>query len=126
MVLDGDAVLIAKRAEHQHQGGLWEFPGGKVEAGETVPQALARELSEEVGLKVDPKAMVSLTCLDFDYGDKTVQLDTWVCPAFTGQAQGLEGQPVRWVPVAELDNYEFPAANQTLIASLKSYLNQPG
>lgn len=122
MVLDGEAVLIAKRSDHQHQGGLWEFPGGKVESGETVPQALARELAEEVGLTVEADAMVALTCLDFDYGDKRVRLDTWICPTFTGQAQGLEGQPIRWVAVSELDQYEFPEANRTLITQLQSYL----
>ena len=122
MVLDGDNVLIAKRADHQHQGGLWEFPGGKVEAGESTPQALSRELAEEVGLDVDPERMVELTCLEFDYGDKAVRLDTWVCPSFAGQAQGLEGQPVRWVPVAELGRYEFPEANQPLIEELHVYL----
>lgn len=122
MVLDGDKVLIAKRGDHQHQGGLWEFPGGKVEAGETTPQALRRELAEEVGLDVDPERMVELTCLEFDYGDKAVRLDTWVCPQFSGQAQGLEGQPVRWVPVAQLDQYPFPEANQPLIAELYAFL----
>lgn len=122
MVLDGAAVLIAKRADHQHQGGLWEFPGGKVEAGETAPQALARELAEEVGVSVDPNQMVALTCLEFDYGDKAVRLDTWICPTFKGRAAGLEGQPVRWVPVTELHQYEFPEANQALIKLLQDYL----
>lgn len=122
MVLDGDKVLIAKRGDHQHQGGLWEFPGGKVETGETTPQALRRELAEEVGLDVDPERMVALTCLEFDYGDKAVRLDTWVCPGFAGQAQGLEGQPVRWVAVSDLDQYEFPEANQPLIEQLQAYL----
>lgn len=121
MVLDGESVLIAKRADHQHQGGLWEFPGGKVEAGETTPQALSRELAEEVGLTVDPDQMLALTCLEFDYGDKAVRLDTWVCPSFTGQAVGLEGQPVRWVPIAELGQYQFPEANQALIEQLQIY-----
>lgn len=122
MVLDGDAVLIARRADHQHQGGFWEFPGGKVEPGETVPQALARELAEEVGLTIEAESMIALTSLDFDYGDKLVRLDTWICPTFTGQAQGLEGQPVRWVAVDELDQYHFPEANRTLITQLQSYL----
>jgi len=122
MVLDGDKVLIAKRGVHQHQGDLWEFPGGKVEAGETTPQALRRELAEEVGLDVDPELMVELTCLEFDYGDKAVRLDTWVCPSFTGRAQGLEGQPVRWIAVADLGQYEFPEANQPLIEQLQRYL----
>lgn len=121
MVLDGDRVLIARRADHQHQGGLWEFPGGKVEAGESTPDALARELAEEVGLKVDPATMTPLTCLDFDYGDKRVRLDTWLCFDFNGEARGLEGQPVRWVRLAELDHYSFPEANQSLIEQLRAY-----
>ncbi|PTY38966.1 7,8-dihydro-8-oxoguanine-triphosphatase [Saccharospirillum sp. MSK14-1] len=122
MVLDGDNVLIAKRGNHQHQGGLWEFPGGKVEPGETTPQALKRELAEEVGLNVDPVRMIELTCLEFDYGDKAVRLDTWICRQFSGQASGLEGQSVRWVPVAELAQYDFPQANQQMIEQLQAYL----
>ena len=119
MVLNSDHILIARRPEHLHQGGLWEFPGGKVEVGESVQEALARELEEEVGITADTGAMEPLTQLEFDYGDKIVLLDTWLCHAFTGEAHGKEGQPVEWVNIKDLDNYTFPEANTTLIKKLR-------
>lgn len=118
VVRDGQ-VLIAKRQDHQHQGGLWEFPGGKVEAGETTPQALVREFQEEVGLILDPEQMTPLMELPFDYGDKTVLLDTWVCHRSEGIARGCEGQLVQWVAIDELDGYSFPEANSELIAKFR-------
>lgn len=120
IVLRDDQVLIALRPDHVHQGGLWEFPGGKVEPGETVQQALARELAEEVGLAVDTTSMSALAQLKFDYGDKVVLLDTWICPSSEGEAKGLEGQPVRWVAVSELEYYRFPDANAVLIEKLRA------
>lgn len=118
VVRDGQ-VLIAKRQDHQHQGGLWEFPGGKVEVGETTPQALVREFQEEVGLILDPEQMSPLMELPFDYGDKTVLLDTWVCHGSEGVARGCEGQLVQWVAVDELDGYTFPEANTELISRFR-------
>lgn len=120
MVVRDSQVLIAKRQNHQHQGGLWEFPGGKVEPGETTPQALVREFQEEVGLTLDPGQMTPLMEVPFDYGDKTVLLDTWVCNASQGEARGCEGQQVAWVEIAELDDYRFPEANAVLIAKLRA------
>jgi len=119
VVRDGQ-VLIAKRQDHQHQGGLWEFPGGKVEAGETTPEALVREFQEEVDLKLDPEQMTPLMELPFDYGDKTVLLDTWVCHSSEGSARGCEGQIVQWVAVDRLDEYSFPEANAELIAKFRT------
>lgn len=119
MVLNRDTILIARRPDHLHQGGLWEFPGGKVEEGESVQDALARELEEEVGINANTDAMEHLTKLEFDYGDKIVLLDTWLCHAFSGQAHGKEGQPVKWVNISDLDNYTFPKANATLIEKLR-------
>ncbi len=118
VVRDGQ-VLIAKRQDHQHQGGLWEFPGGKVEAGETTPEALVREFQEEVDLILDPEQMTPLMELPFDYGDKTVLLDTWVCHHSEGTARGCEGQLVQWVAIEELDGYSFPEANSELIARFR-------
>ncbi|MEX2320395.1 MAG: 8-oxo-dGTP diphosphatase MutT [Saccharospirillum sp.] len=119
MVVRDGQILIAKRQDHQHQGGLWEFPGGKVEPGETTPQALVREFQEEVGLELAPEHMTPLMQLPFDYGDKTVLLDTWVCEHSQGVARGCEGQVIQWVAAAELDDYSFPEANAALIAKFR-------
>lgn len=108
-------ILIARRPADKHQGGLWEFPGGKVEAGETAPQALARELHEELGIQV--RRARPLIRIRHDYSDKSVLLDVWRVVVFDGQARGCEGQPIRWVPPAQLNEYEFPAANRPIISA---------
>ncbi|NRA53688.1 MAG: 8-oxo-dGTP diphosphatase MutT [Gammaproteobacteria bacterium] len=109
-------ILIAKRLAHLHQGGKWEFPGGKVEANESALEALTRELSEEVGLVVTgAKPMVKL---EHDYGDKMVILDVWHVTSFSGVATGLEGQIVQWVTKTDLVNFEFPAANKPIVAAI--------
>lgn len=115
-------VLIAKRPQHLHQGGLWEFPGGKLSAGESVEQALKRELLEELGitvLKAQPLMQVQ-----HDYSDKQVFLDIWTVTEFSGDAQGEEGQQVEWVELQTLfspeSRYEFPKANKAILDKLKS------
>ena len=109
-------ILIAKRLDHLHQGGKWEFPGGKVEAGESALEALTRELNEEVNL--DVVNATSLIKLEYDYGDKFVILDVWHVNQFNGDAKGLEGQEVKWVHKSKLADYEFPAANLPIIAAI--------
>jgi len=110
-------ILIAKRAADQHQGGLWEFPGGKVEAGESVQAALARELEEELGIR--PSAARPLIQVRHDYPDKQILLDVWEVAAFTGTPHGAEGQPLAWVSPRQLADYEFPAANQPIVAAAR-------
>jgi 8-oxo-dGTP diphosphatase len=115
-------VLIALRPPHTHLGGLWEFPGGKVEAKETPQQALTRELREEIGIvpiKIRPLDRVSHT-----YPDRVaVELDVWWVDEFTGEPRGLEGQEVRWVAAAALTTLEFPAACRTIIATVQNFLS---
>ena len=108
-------VLIAKRADDQHQGGLWEFPGGKIEPNESAQQALARELNEELGIEVS--ASHPLIRIHHQYTDKSVLLDVWVVTHFTGEARGLEGQPIQWVAPAKLTEFDFPAANAPIVAA---------
>jgi 8-oxo-dGTP diphosphatase len=110
-------ILIARRADTQHQGGLWEFPGGKVEAGESVQAALARELKEELGIAV--RSARPLIKIQHDYPDKQVLLDVWEVSSFTGEPHGAEGQPLAWVSNRELVNYDFPAANQPIVAAAR-------
>jgi 8-oxo-dGTP diphosphatase len=111
-------VLIARRAVHLHQGGRWEFPGGKVDAGEDVYAALCRELHEELDIRVI--SAEPLMCVDYDYPDRRVQLDVWWVRRHGGTAHGREGQALRWAPIGELAPAEFPAANAAIIARLQS------
>lgn len=111
-------VLLALRPLHKHQGGLWEFPGGKVEPGEPVQDALARELLEELNLHVTTAEPLLIT--EHDYGDKQVRLDVWVVREFSGVPQGREGQAIRWCPIAEIDAMQFPAANLPIVQAVKT------
>jgi len=110
-------ILVSRRAEGQHLGGLWEFPGGKVEPGETVNEALSRELLEE--LAIEPKTQLPLCRIVHNYPDKAVLLDVWKVPSFSGEPEAQEGQPLRWLDVKQLDPDEFPQANKAIIRCLK-------
>lgn len=110
-------VLIARRPAHLHQGGLWEFPGGKVEPGEAVERALARELHEELGIEVERAQ--PLIRVPYDYPDKRVLLDIWRVDRFRGEPHGREGQPVAWAPPEALVRYEFPAANLPIVTAVR-------
>jgi 8-oxo-dGTP diphosphatase len=93
--------------------GLWEFPGGKVEDGETVLEALARELREELG--IEPTSAEPLFCVRHTYPEWEVVLDIWCVRSFRGEPAALEGQKVAWVPLTEVKTLEFPAANQPIV-----------
>ena len=107
---------IAKRAKNAHLGGLWEFPGGKVEPDEEVKTALTRELFEELGIMVEEAE--PFMQLPYDYEDRKVLLDFWLIRQFKGEPKGREGQPVKWVSLQELQDHEFPEANRPVIARL--------
>ncbi|MYL26647.1 Nudix family hydrolase [Halomonas sp. 22501_18_FS] len=113
-----EQVLVAQRHAHQHQGGLLEFPGGKVEPGESAEAALVRELDEEVGLRVPESGLGFELSLTHDYGDRRVQLDLYRATGFSGEPQGREDQPLMWLDVATLDPGDFPAANRRMIQVL--------
>ncbi|QQX80627.1 8-oxo-dGTP diphosphatase MutT [Shewanella sp. KX20019] len=113
---EANEILLAKRHVHLHQGGKWEFPGGKVESGETTSQALIRELKEEVDLCVS--STTAMMKIQHDYGDKRVLLDIHWVKDFSGVAHGVEGQMVRWVAKADLASFEFPAANQAIVEKI--------
>jgi 8-oxo-dGTP diphosphatase len=117
-------LLIALRPAESHQGGLWEFPGGKLEQGETVQQALARELHEELGIQAS--SYRRLLEVQHDYGDKAVLLDVWWVDGFSGQLEGREGQPIKWVRADQLVDYRFPEANQPIVAQIQHVMNGAG
>lgn len=115
---DLNQVLLAKRPDNLHQGGKWEFPGGKVENDETTSQALIRELKEEVNLNVI--STMPLMTISHDYSDKQVLLDIHCVKDFSGEPKGLEGQPIIWADVQTLKNYDFPEANTPIIEKILS------
>jgi 8-oxo-dGTP diphosphatase len=123
VILDSQGrVLITRRASQAHQGDLWEFPGGKVEAGESLCAALTRELREELGIAIGRTS--ALLEVHHDYGDKAVLLDVHVVWEYSGEARPLERQPMAWVAPPDLEHYTFPAANLPIVAALQKILTQ--
>ena len=116
---NGGRVLVTRRKTGTHQGGLWEFPGGKVEPSETIDEALSRELQEELGVSVE--AAEPYMVIDHDYGDKQVKLDVYRVTRWQGEARGLEGQPLAWKLPVELVGWPFPAANTPILERLLAH-----
>lgn len=110
-----EQVLIALRPPRLHQGGLWEFPGGKLERGETIEQALARELKEELDITVI--TATPLITVKHQYPGIAVQLHVFLVDRFSGEARSCEGQPFKWVSADELSRHSFPAANRPIITA---------
>lgn len=110
------AVLIALRSEKSHQGGLWEFPGGKVDQDENIEVALKREIKEE--LNIDILSARPLIRVPYAYPDKQVLLDVWRVSDYTGTPVGHEGQEIQWVQPGQLSTFSFPAANHPIINAL--------
>lgn len=110
-----DQVLISLRPPRLHQGGLWEFPGGKLERGESIEQALVRELKEELDISVI--SATPLITVKHQYPEIAVQLHVFLVEQFSGEARSCEGQPFKWVSSAELNRYSFPAANRPIITA---------
>ena len=110
-------MLIGRRRRGTHLADYWELPGGKLEAGETPWQGLQRELHEEVGIRVsDGRPFLKVY---HRYPDRNILLDTWTIDDYRGEVTALEGQPLAWVEVAELENYRFPAADLPILAAIK-------
>ncbi|MBK1716458.1 thiamine monophosphate synthase [Thiocystis violacea] len=117
-IADADGrILVAKRPDHVHQGGLWEFPGGKLEIGETPEEGLRRELNEELGIQV--LASRPLIRVHHDYGDRHVLLDVRRVDRYSGVPVGCEGQPLAWVAPEAMDPGRFPAADRPIINALR-------
>ena len=120
ILLKADRVLVAERPAGKPYSGYWEFPGGKIEKNETGSAALARELHEELGIRVaDAKHLFDHT---YTYPDKTVLLEIWLVREFSGEPQGNEAQQLRWVTMHEMTDVRLLEGNWPILDRLKSFL----
>jgi 8-oxo-dGTP diphosphatase len=118
-LVDPDArVLIAQRPTGKPMAGLWEFPGGKIEAGERPEQTLIRELKEELGIVVSVACLAPLTFASHAYPDFHLLMPLYVCRRWKGTVRALEGQKVTWVRPNRLRDYPMPPADEPLISHL--------
>ena len=123
VLLDGDGrILIAKRPEGRPLAGLWEFPGGKVELGESPQHALIRELAEELGIDIAAADLAPLTFASHGYPDFHLLMPLFLCRRWRGTVAPHEGQELLWVGPAELTSYAMPPADEPLKALLPALL----
>jgi 8-oxo-dGTP diphosphatase len=115
-------VLIAKRPEGRPMAGLWEFPGGKVEAGETPEMAMIRELNEELGIDVKPACLAPFTFASHTYEAFHLLMPLFICRTWGGEVRPREGQEIAWVRAKRLSDYDMPAADVPLQAMLRDLL----
>ncbi|WP_196137181.1 8-oxo-dGTP diphosphatase MutT [Aliikangiella sp. G2MR2-5] len=116
IILQDDKVLIAQRPADKHKGGYWEFPGGKIENGESPVEALKREIFEELNIHI--QSARPFTTVDFEYPEKKVSLEFFIVEQFKGEPHGVEGQPVLWASKSKLTDFKFPEANQPVVEKL--------
>ena len=110
-------ILLAQRPVDKHLGGLWEFPGGKCEVNESAVDALSRELHEELGIAdISSRPLIQVR---HDYGDKKIFLDVYLVTHWQGEPVGKEGQPLTWVSLNEMEQYDMPLADEPIIKALK-------
>ena len=122
-LIDADGrVLIAQRPEGKPMAGLWEFPGGKVEAGERPEQTLIRELREELGIVVSEPCLAPLTFASHSYPDFHLLMQLYVCRRWEGTVTATEGQRLAWVKPNRLRDYQMPPADVPLVPHLMTLL----
>jgi 8-oxo-dGTP diphosphatase len=122
-LVDADGrVLIAQRPAGRPMAGLWEFPGGKVEAGERPEDTLIRELKEELGIMVDEACLAPLTFASHSYPQFHLLMPLYVCRRWQGTVMALEGQKLAWVRPNRLREYPMPPADEPLVSHLMTLL----
>lgn len=113
---DDGLVLACQRADDRHLGGLWEFPGGKVEDGESANEALVREIREELDIEI--QTLSELRPVVWEYEERTIQLHPYRCKIVSGEPRALEHKEIAWSKLEELDQYEWAGADLTIVREL--------
>jgi 8-oxo-dGTP diphosphatase len=122
-LIDADGrVLLAERPPGKHLAGLWEFPGGKVQPGETPEAALIRELAEEIGVDVEASCLAPFTFASYGYPGFHLLMPLYVCRKWSGIVTAREAQRLKWVRPARLADYPMPPADKPLVAMLRDLL----
>ena len=122
-IIDADnQILIAKRPNKKHLSGFWEFPGGKIEKGESPENALVREVKEELNIDINNKCIAPLTFSEFNYEKFHLLLLLYVCRRWEGEPMSMEKNEIKWVKVNTLRQYKMPPADDSLIYSLQDLL----
>jgi 8-oxo-dGTP diphosphatase len=115
-------ILIAQRPEGKNMAGLWEFPGGKIEPGETPERALIRELKEELGIDTTESCLAAFTFASHRYDDFHLLMPVFLCRKWDGFVTAKEGQALKWVKINELKEYPMPPADKPLLAMIRDFL----
>jgi mutator protein MutT len=118
LIFRAGELLITQRHAKSHLGGLWEFPGGKREPGETFEQCLVREIREELGVEISVGELFEE--IQHDYPEKSVHLKFFICELLSGEPQPLDCAAVKWIKKTELTAHEFPAADAQLLKKLRN------
>ncbi|MBY7649273.1 MAG: 8-oxo-dGTP diphosphatase MutT [Candidatus Liberibacter europaeus] len=114
-------ILVSSRLNDKSWAGFWEFPGGKIEDGETPEEALVRELFEELSIIVKPISLIPLTFISYPYDDHHMLMPLFACHHFEGVPQGCEGQQIKWLTISDLANYPMLPADKPLVSFLYNY-----
>ena len=119
LINNENEILLSKRPEKKHLSGFWEFPGGKVEEGETPEKALIREVKEELNIDINNKCIAPLSFSEFDYKNFQLLLLLYVCRRWDGEPMSMENNKLEWVKPSMLRNYKMPPADDALIYCLQ-------
>ena len=119
LINNENEVLLSKRPEKKHLSGFWEFPGGKVEEGETPQKALVREVKEELNIDINDKCIAPLSFSEFDYNNFQLLLLLYICRRWDGVPMSMENNKLEWVKPNMLRDYKMPPADDALIYCLQ-------
>ncbi len=119
LINDDNKILLSKRPKNKHLSGFWEFPGGKVEIGETPEVALIREIKEELNIDINNKCIAPLSFSEFDYKEFQLLLLLYVCRRWEGEVKAMENNKLEWVKPNMLRKYKMPPADDSLIYNIQ-------